>query len=109
MGIYYRGISKRTKEINGMKFAFATFHGKAPGLFSDYTGPWNRFLTRSTNTAEIMKDEVQYILMDDKLYDGVPVAKWNGKAVMSDIYWDDNIIGSFIKVGKSYVFKPNGL
>ena len=107
MGTYYRGISKRTLTVENEEIAFSNFHGKAPSLFSENTGAWNRFNTRSFNTADAMIGRVHYVMMADSAKDmnelkEVPVAKWNGAGLMHDGYWDNNIVGKLVRHGRKW-------
>lgn len=109
MGIYHRGMGKKTKIINDMEFAFTNFYGKPPSWFDPECNRYNMFMNRSEKNATIHKENIKFVVMGNKMFDGVPVAKWNGAYIMDDYYWDNNIIGSFIVVNNEYFFKPKGL
>lgn len=105
MGIYYRGISKRFKTVDGANILFTNFWGKAPGLFCQNTGRWNAFLTRSENTALDLRECNYTYVMNVKdnaelaEYGEADVAVYSGQATMTDSFWDNNIVGKVKKVG----------
>jgi len=105
MGIYYRGISKRVKTVDGANVLFSNFWGKAPGFFAENTGRWDAFLTRSENTAADLR-ECGYIYVTNAKdnaqlarYGEADVAIWSGQATMTDAFWDNNVVGKVKKVG----------
>jgi len=105
MGIYYRGISKRYKTVDGTNILFTNFWGKAPGLFCQNTGRWNAFLTRSENTALDLRESNYTYVMNVKdnaelaECGEASVAVYSGQATMTDGFWDNNIVGKVKKVG----------
>jgi hypothetical protein len=70
---------------------------------------YDQFVNRSDNNAKSNRDVATHVIMSNKIYDGVPVAKWNGQSIMDDWFWDKNIIGHLIFVNNEYVLKPTGL
>ena len=108
MGIYYSSISKRTKTIDGIKVAFKNFYGKRPVMWYTDTPnrSWNSFCTRAHNTAKEMKDTVEYVMSAKDVSviaecGYVPIAKWNGRVMLDDRFWDDNTVGIVYKSGQS--------
>lgn len=105
MGIYYSGISKRYKTVDGANILFSNFWGKAPGMFCENTGRWDAFLTRSENTALDLRECNYTYVMHAKdnaelaKYGEADVAVWSGQATMTDGFWDNNVVGKVKKVG----------
>lgn len=106
MGIYYSGVSRRYKTVDGANILFTNFWGKAPGFFCENTGRWEAFLTRSENTALDLRENTTYTyVMNVKdnaelaEYGEADVAVYTGQSTMTDGFWDNNIVGKVKKVG----------
>jgi len=107
MGIYYRGISKRTRTVKGVTFAFTNFHGKAPVNRVEPNRAWNTFVTKSSKTADEMALKVNYVVMANTItemaeYGETVIAAWNGQSTMDDHFWDTKAVGKVIKRGKRW-------
>ncbi len=106
MGIYYRGISVRHLRAGEDDILYTNFWGKAPGIFTENTGRWDAFLTRSGKAADKLAGPgwcPSYVAMCNdgaelRKYGEACVAVYNGQATMDDQFWDNNTVGTVKKV-----------
>jgi len=104
MGIYYRSLSRQVLKTPTGDVHYTNFHGKAPGVFSENRGAWNRFLTRASKTADAFNDAPRFVMMAEnganlrEHGNHSPVAYWSGGSTMADNFWDNRIVGHVEKV-----------
>ena len=99
MGVYYRGVRKPIKNVQGFRVASTKFYGKAPSFFAsggNWERTWNAFLTVTDRIYEEIKNDYDYVVSSWE--DGAFVLLKSNSGLISDMTIDRYIVGNLRNV-----------